>query len=111
MFVDIEFASLIRPSPGIYRRRLEVFGREGAAFRAWLYRYTRSDEPSPCACDLVVRASTGDLFVRDYELKPDGMWQDSDGFVAESIAGLLPAEVRTLELDHFTDLDPIEVLA
>lgn len=110
MFVDIDFESLLRPTPGIYRRRLEVFGREGSEFRAWLYRYTRANESSPCACDLVVRVATGDLFVRDYELKPDGMWQDSDGFVADSIAGLLPAEVRSLELDHTTDLDPIEVL-
>ena len=111
MFVDIEFISVLCPTPGIYRRTLEVFGRDGSDFRAWLYRYTRSDEPSPCAFDLVVRAATGSLFVRDYERKPDGMWRDSDGFVSESFAALLPAEVQTLELDHTTELDPIEVLA
>ena len=111
MFVDIDLVSLLRPTPGVYLRRLEVFGRDNADFRAWLYRYTRPGESTPCACDLVVRASAGGVFVRDFERKADGWWRDSDGFVSESLAALLPAEVRSLELDHVTELDPIEVIA
>jgi len=111
MFVDFDLVSLLRPTPGVYLRRLEVFGREDAEYRAWLCRYTRSGESTPCACDLVVRASTGGVFVRDFERKADGWWRDSDGFVSESLAALLPAEVRSLELEQTTDLDPIEVIA
>ncbi len=111
MFVDLELVSLLRPTPGIYHRFVEVFGRDNAEIRAWLYRYTRPGEPTPCACDLVVRTLAGDLFVRDFERKADGWWRDSDGFVSESLAALLPDEVRTLELQHVTELDSIEVTA
>ena len=109
MFIDFDLVSVLRPSPGMYRRRLEIFGREDSEFRAWLYHYTRFGEPSPCALDLVVRAANGGLFVRDFERKPDGMWRDSDGFVSESFAALLPAEVRALQLAHATNLESIEV--
>ena len=111
MFVDFDLVSMLHPTPGVYLPHLEVFGSESNELRAWLVRYTRSGESMACACDLVVRTAAGDVFVRDYERKPDGWWRDSDGFVAESLAALLPVEVRGLQLEHGSALDPIEVIA
>ena len=107
----IEMDSLNRISPGRYTRRLRVFGSPLADYRALVFSYTRVGETSACAYDLVVRASTGEVYARDYELRTDGHWRDSDGNVANSPAALLPDEVRKLELERVIDLEAIEVTA
>ena len=109
MLIDI--ISVNRAAPGAYRATLEVFGSDRADFRALIYSFTRPGDAAACACDLVVHASTGDVYARDYERRPDGYWRDSDGNVCESLAGLLPAEVRALQLEETIDLQTIEVTA
>lgn len=109
MLVDI--ISVNQAAPGAYRATLEVFGSERADFRALIYSFTRAGEATACACDLVVHALTGDVYARDFERRPDGYWRDSDGNVCESLAGLLPAEVRALQLEETIDLQTIEVTA
>lgn len=105
----INIVSVNKAAPGAYRGTLEVFGSERANFRALVYSFTRHGEVAACACDLVVQASTGDVYARDFERRPDGYWRDSDGNVCESLDGLLPAEVRALELEETIDLHTIEV--
>ena len=109
MLIDI--LSVNQATPGAYQAKLEVYGSGRADMRALLYSFTRAGEAAACACDLVVHASTGDIYARDYERRPDGHWRDSDGNVCESLAGLLPAEVRALQLEQTIDLQTIEVTA
>ena len=107
----IEIESLNRAAPGTYSVQLRVYGSSGAGYRASIYSYTRAGEPAPCAHDLVVNSTAGDLFARDFELRQDGRWRDSDGNLAHSLHDLLPAEVRALELEQTIDLQTIEVTA
>ena len=107
----IELDSVNQASPGVYATQLKVFGSGRANFRALLYAYTRSGESSPCACDLIVHAASGEIFLRDFLRRPNGFWCDSDGNVADSLNQLLPSEIQYLQLEKVIELEPIEVTA
>jgi hypothetical protein len=63
-----------------------------------LYEYDGSVSKKMIACDLVVYARTGEIYMNDFLLLNDGNWRNAFGFVSDTLSNLIPEIVLTAKL-------------
>lgn len=94
---------------GIYLGKAVVYRLEDGAGEFVLTEFSRSGSKIVTFAELLIRAEGQDgIFYADFLKQPDGLWRDSNGKKAHSLAELLPpATLSAVQIEEIS-LDPVE---
>ncbi len=96
-------------APGIYLGRAVVYRLDNGAGQFVLTEFCRSGSKVVTFAELLIRTEgEGGIYYADFLKQADGLWRDSNGKKAHSLAELLPpATLSAVQIEE-VDLDPIE---